>query len=625
MDILSQDELDRIKIFKDTYNALYIKDFSDEKINYVKSTSNPIQNRLIDNLNSNHSYDQEFIEGPIGIRKFKLEINGKPKKSVYIFGEYHRNTTGECEPNPSIEFQEYIYRLSRETPSFFDVYIETPMVKSEIKGKITSLFTFRIASRMMFKNKNMSFMTAFTLCKNPKNTPDTTGYMFKKIETRFKDCMQPANRKNNPNCELMRIHYIDIRTTWDIKDDASMYTEDVALHLLRSLFRSGLEIKKNSKEIMDVVKRVNSHNNVILSMLKRLIKNDKINLLDVFFENKSLKKELNASYKKAEIERFIKEISIKKVGNVKFFISGIKTLISSIENNTEVNLNFIKKSEDLFLKLNSLLVDCYCLSRIFKVHNLKKNKNKPDFQPDESKNIIIYAGDTHTSNMNEFLLFIGFKPIYSFYEPNDKSCVNMKKSNMYMRKKSPGLFKPLKQSPPKPPVRSPYKFHHKPPVRSPKPQVQPPKQSPPKVVQVQPLKQSPIKTQMNNLNKLTVVQLRNLAKQIGSKGYSKLNKNDLVNLIIKTKKIIQSPIKHQLQPPKQSPNKHQVQPPKQSPPTPQVQPPKQSPIKHQMNNPLYLNKLTVVQLRNLAKQIGSKGYSKLNKADLVALIVRTNK
>jgi hypothetical protein len=44
-----------------------------------------------------------------------------------------------------------------------------------------------------------------------------------------------------------------------------------------------------------------------------------------------------------------------------------------------------------------------------------------------------------------------------------------------------------------------------------------------------------------------------------------------------------------------------------------------------MNNPLYLNKLTVVQLRNLAKQIGSKGYSKLNKADLVALIVGTNK
>jgi hypothetical protein len=40
-----------------------------------------------------------------------------------------------------------------------------------------------------------------------------------------------------------------------------------------------------------------------------------------------------------------------------------------------------------------------------------------------------------------------------------------------------------------------------------------------------------------------------------------------------------------------------------------------------MNNPLYLNKLTVVQLRNFAKKIGSKGYSKLNKTNLIEFII----
>jgi Holliday junction resolvase len=593
MDILSQDELDRIKIFKDTYNALYIKDFSDEKLNYVKSTSNPIQNRLIDNLNSNHSYDQEFIEGPIGIRKFKLEINGKPKKSVYLFGEYHKNTDGECEPNPSIEFQEYIYRLSRETPSFVDVYIEIPIVKSEIKGKIQSIIIFQKAVMLMFR-KNINFIKAFNRYKNPKDTPTTSGYMFKKLQRKLKECIQPANRQNNPNCELMRLHYVDIRSTWDIKDDASMYTEDIGLVLLRNIFRTGVKLNKNSKEILDVIKRVNVHNNVILSMLKILIKGNKINLLDVFYTNKSLKKELNSSYKKEEIISFLKIMSYKKIGNVSLFISKIKSLISSIENDTDLDLNFIKKSEDLFLKLNSLLLDCYCLSRIFKVHNLKKNKNKADFQPEESKNIIIYAGNAHIRNMVEFLNFNGFKSTYSYYEPNEKSCVNMKKPNTYLPKKSPAIFKPPKQSPLKPQSRSPHK--------------------------VQSQKQSHPKPQMNNplyLNKLTVVQLQKFAKQIGSKGYSKLKKSDLINLIIKTKNIKKSPSKAQVKTPKQSPIKAQVKTPKQSPVKPQLQPP----IKPQMNNPLYLNKLTVVQLRNFAKKIGSKGYSKLNKTHLIEFII----
>ena len=588
MNILSPKEVDRMKIFKDTYNALYIKDFSEEKLNYVKSTSNPIQNRLIDNLNSNHSYDQEFIEGPVGIRKFKLEINGKPKKSIYLFGEYHRNTTGECEPNPSIEFQEYIYRLSRETPSFFDVYVEIPLLKSEIKSKTTSLFVFRMVARMMFQHKNMSFMTAFRLLKNPKDTPATSGYMFKKLETRFKDCIQPATRKNNPMCDLMRIHYVDIRTTWDIKDDASMYTEDVALHLLRSLFRSGLEINKKSREIMDVVKRVNLDNNVILSMLKRLIKGDKINLLDVFYENKSLKKELNASYKKAEIIRFLKVMSHAKVGNVPLFISGIKSLISSIENNTEVNLNFIKKSESVFLNLNSLLLDCYCLSRIFKFHNVKKNKNKDEFQPEESKNIIIYVGDNHAANMTEFINSIGFNPVYSYYEPKEKSCINMKKPNMYLRRNLPLI--PIVNQP----------IVNQPIVNQPivnQPIVNQPIVAPVKRIPLSQLDQSTLK-------KLKVGELVSIAKQIACKGYTRLKKADLIELIIKTIKMIQSPPKAQVKPPKQSPPKAQVKP--------------------QMNQ-VYLNKLTVIQLRNFAKEIGAKGYSKLNKADLIVFIINMNK
>jgi hypothetical protein len=426
----------------------------------------------------------------------------------------------------------------------------------------------------MFK-KNISFIKAFNRNKNPTETPITTGYMFNKIQKKFKDCIQPAIRKSNPICELMRIHYVDIRSTWDIKDDASMYTEDIGLTLLRSLFRTGVRLKKNQEEIMDVVKRVNSHNNVILNMLKILIKGNKINLLDVFCKNKLLKKELNSSYKKEEIVRFLKAMSHKKVGNITLFISGIKSLISSIENNTEVNLNFIKKSESVFLKLNSLLLDCYCMSRIFKFHNVKKNKNKEEFQPVESKNIIIYVGNAHARNMVEFLRFIGFKPTYSYYEPNEKGCVNMKKQNTYLPKKSPVIF------------------NHKTQQNTPSSRIN-----------------------QTALKKLRIIELVDIAKQLGCKGYSKMKKTDLIDLIMKSKKI-QSPVKQQVKSPvKQqvkSPVKQQVK----SPVKPQLQPP----IKPQMNNPLYLNKLTVVQLRNFAKKIHLKGYSKLNKSDLIEFII----
>jgi hypothetical protein len=212
------------------------------------------------------------------------------------------------------------------------------------------------------------------------------------------------------------------------------------------------------------------------------------------------------------------------------------------------------------------------MSRIFKFHNVKKNKNKEEFQPTESKNIIIYVGNAHARNMVEFLSFIGFKPTYNYYEPNEKGCVNMKKQNTYLPKKSPVIF------------------NHK-------------------------TQQNTPSSRLNQtaLKKLRIIELVDIAKQLGCKGYSKMKKTDLIDLIMKTKKIKHSPGKAQVKPPKQSPVKQQ----KQSPIKPQLQPP----IKPQMNNPLYLNKLTVVQLRNFAKKIHLKGYSKLNKADLIEFIV----
>lgn len=480
---LSEKEIEQINVFKETYNAMHLKGLSVRKLKYIKSICNPVQKRLIENLSIKKTYDVKHIEGPIGVRKYKLGENMDNLRLISLFGETHFNTKGQCNPYPSIEFVEYIKRLSKETTSFFDLYVESPIVKSTITNT-KSLIVFRNVVKAMFKQR-IKFITAYKL-KNNKSSSVTTGYMFNKLQTEFKECIEPESRLKAVNkCELFRFHYVDIRSTRDtLVNPCDNYKEDICLHMLYIIFDTGLKQGKSVDEIMDVVRRINKHCPSILNGLKILLEKNTeygINIVDMFCKSKKFKNELNRSYKKDEIIRFLKVMVLKKIMDIGIdeFIEGIKNIINSIENKTDnsLNLDFIKKSVKVFLKVNDLLLDGYSLSRIFKIHNVKDA-----FQPAESKNIIIYVGNAHARNMAEFISYIGFQPVYSFYNDEDKSCVNMKKSNKYMPLKSPMILNPI------------------------------------------------------SLKKLTVVELKSILKKFKMKGYSKLKKNELVQLILKMNK-----------------------------------------------------------------------------------------
>ena len=111
--------------------------------------------------------------------------------------------------------------------------------------------------------------------------------------------------------------------------------------------------------------------------------------------------------------------------------------------------------------------------------------------------------------------------------------------------------------------------------------------SPPRSVPRPPIEQVPMGSPI--LSKLTVVQLREMSKQKGCKGYSKMKKKD--DLIQFIKLCIKK--------------------------SPKVSPPKASPPKA---SPTNKGKLTVVQLRELAKRKGCKGYSKLKKDELIQFV-----
>jgi len=117
----------------------------------------------------------------------------------------------------------------------------------------------------------------------------------------------------------------------------------------------------------------------------------------------------------------------------------------------------------------------------------------------------------------------------------------------------------------------------------------------------------PTAQQVVKLKKLTVVQLREIAKSLGCIGYSKMKKFDLVVFLFNFSK-------------NQGRPSASGRPPLGRPPVarpPVARPPVvgRSPVSN-------LSKLTVVKLRELAKKSGCKGYSKLLKAELIKFIAK---
>ena len=417
----TSEEIKHIRVFRDTYNALYIKDFSPEKINHIKKNSNSVYQKLIKNLKSDKSYgDYEYIEGPISVSKFKMEADGQPKKSFYIFGEIHRDTRGHCDNREeSIDFVDYLYRLSTESPSFIDFYIELPMVKKKIKAGSNISFAIYNSLIDMIENKNLTFES--TLKEKSEDIIEGTSYIFYQIQSVFSKCIQPKYRQVK-ECQIMRIHNIDIRNTWN---DINDLPADIGVEIMQLIIKAA---DFDPENIMHLFRKSASHVPLILDVLNIM---EIGNLMDLFLFNESVSKDFESSYEKDNITTFIQKKlndnfdsqKIRRLSNI---------LLYSILNE---DLPTLSKEEfidfyNICFELSILKVDMYCLLRVFKYYDIYKYNPAGSFQPAESKNIVIYAGDTHSQNYIEFLEYlasIGYniQKTYSYRNPERKSCVKV--------------------------------------------------------------------------------------------------------------------------------------------------------------------------------------------------------
>ena len=426
----SDKEQELIEVFQDTYNALYLENFSESKLNYIKLNSNPVYSKLIENLMSKkRTYEEyEYIEGPISLTKFKLKAEGKPKKSFYIFGEYHIDTRGHCSPMKSIEFQDYLKLLSIESPSFLDVYVETSMVKKKIKIKNEASTLLNLIFSAMFKNKRVGFNASYKReNKDSESYLNSDSHVISGIQNNFLNCIQPKLR-HATECQLIRIHNIDIRNTWDLHKELPI---DFGLVFIEEIIEVGL--KYTADEITHVMRRTTIGNNLIMDTLNVLKTG---NFMDVLFMNKKLKHEIESElcYEKDNIQNFIQNKINKYQEMHRDKIIDICTkLINSLQNKTApvLDLYNFEYLREVCSYLGVLKVDVYCLSRIFKTYDIKKNNPVGAFQPTESKNIIIYAGDTHSQNYIQFMDYLNesgynIKKTYQYINYSN-SCVLLNK------------------------------------------------------------------------------------------------------------------------------------------------------------------------------------------------------
>ena len=188
----TQQQSDNIRLFMDTYSAIHVSGFTVEEKARLREKLwyNKVLVKLLDNLDVPKTYAVDYIEEPISIKIYQFN-----NKTVYIFGEQHRDTFGHCassiagggwpprhvpaayvpprditgtiiggmqnepaqplpaQPPPvpapqlsypfippgtrTLRFDEWLNQLRQLTPSFFDLYMEASL--EELEQPLTSV------------------------------------------------------------------------------------------------------------------------------------------------------------------------------------------------------------------------------------------------------------------------------------------------------------------------------------------------------------------------------------------------------------------------------------------------------------------------------------------------------
>jgi hypothetical protein len=377
-------------VFHKTYNAYSLRKYPDiediffsvrdlyEKNPKKYKKANKTLLSLVYNI-ANPEYQPivDYITGPGDISKWE---SAKYGKVIYLLGENHSNTTGcfnrvNLYGKKHMFIEKYLLTLFKHSPVFIDFYVEFPIMLDRLE------------------------------VINPASTQTLWDMLLQ-----MKGCFGPLRDRECPY--NVRMHSIDTRRILSDKYKSSDFS-NMQLNLMmqnisntrNQTYIAVDDFKKKYKDQIDMLSKVK--NNVdLVKIIKEDIENNLV-----------ITKELHKSTlpKKEIIDFFVnKEIKINS-DTAKFIGNWFKSL--KLVQKWPDKLN---DASNILTMLNSLTVDVYTISRMFKVFNVKEYEHYPK----EVGNIIYYAGDAHTERMGRFLKKLGFNRIeYSNYAMF--TCVSM--------------------------------------------------------------------------------------------------------------------------------------------------------------------------------------------------------
>jgi hypothetical protein len=377
------------------------------------------RNVLIQLINNHYNADkpvEEFIGGPVTLTCHWSE---EYKKLIYIFGEEHSSKTdcGKFAQKYGILFEQYLKRIITTTDCFLDVFIEIPAYEGrEYK---TSLESYDIGD-----------------------------FRLHQIGNTFQKCINNLTVNENRNCDLSRIHYFDVRII-EKKEGPDPISNFIFKYLLL-VENSEFRLIREEDFVDKLIEFATENCNIMNSFL---INPDDNPNFDTFWKsqliyNKYVVKELEGTYLADLINTFIEK---ELLSEAKQYNTDLKKYTTFVLTNMIIwprtkadDLNLITYFEKMIIHViapNSRVPDAYTLARIFKKFKIdtdKPEKKRVTDEPEESHNIIIYAGDNHCETYRKFLNeVLNFTPIakignYDHSETSDKprNCLNMKEADV---------------------------------------------------------------------------------------------------------------------------------------------------------------------------------------------------
>ena len=432
-----------------TYNASILKKLPESlqesflttakdclKKNKVETTERTVLATLINNLDNEKITptlpNVGFIEGPLNI---SLHWSKTFQKLIYIFGELH---TGKmCQPDvkeSTTKIEDYLAEWFRKPTAYTDFFLEEE---------------------------------GFVIPYGYKDVVYTDERTISMLRKKFNSCIDKITRDTNPDCNTSRMHFFDIRKG-DIKGGIP-YIPQIYIRLFINLkyIEERFETIQD-EELLDIYLDLFMHYKHWFEKIANFNDQEyKEFIYNELYEFNIIKKEINRMNENVQpylnyyIEKKLTEYTdmntykhIQKrainIQSVAFKILEIGNLFilfkeGKIEKIEKIKFGHFYNNLNYFFVyitlICALFTDVYLLARIFKTFQINDpEKRRLVDEPSEPHNIIIYAGNGHSSTCREFLDLIGFKTLEKSGKCFDfewfhtdltyEKCIDMKEENL---------------------------------------------------------------------------------------------------------------------------------------------------------------------------------------------------